>query len=196
MRSASALAAVLAVSVAIAAWTAGGAAAESPAPVDRGEVAADRLSRDAAGRVTLGDARFTGTRVAHRDGVLIERSAYLDGRRDGLTERWYPDGTLAFRATYAADRRDGTVETWWPDGTRRTEARYVDGVADGIQREWYRSGAPFKELRLENGKEAGLQRAWRENGALYTNYEARDGRIYGLKRATLCYELDDEQLAL
>ncbi|MEM6326480.1 MAG: toxin-antitoxin system YwqK family antitoxin, partial [Bacteroidota bacterium] len=62
------------------------------------------------------------------------------------------------------------------------------------QRQWYRSGALFKELHLVEGREDGLQRAWRENGDLYSNYEARDSRIYGLRRATLCYELDDEQI--
>ena len=44
------------------------------------------------------------------------------------------------------------------------------------------------------GQEEGLQRAWRQNGKLYVNYEAKHGRIFGLKRASLCYELNDENI--
>lgn len=171
-------------------------ASKIPTSIDAGEVDADRLSRDAAGLFVLGGALFTGTLVEQEAGALVERSAYVDGRRHGLSERWHPDGTMGYRATYRDGRRHGTVETWWPGGARRSEAYYVRGVADGVQREWYRSGAPFKELHLVEGREEGLQRAWRENGALYANYEARDGRIYGLKRANLCYELDGEQIVV
>ena len=167
---------------------------DSAPSVNAGEVDADRLSRDAAGLIVLDGVPFTGTRLAHKTGALVERSAYVSGLRHGLTERWHPDGTLGYRATYLEGRRNGTVETWWPNGIRHSKSHYVQGTADGVQREWYRSGTLFKELHLVKGREEGLQRAWRENGALYTNYEARDGRIYGLKRANLCYELDDEKL--
>lgn len=161
------------------------------------EVARDDLTlRANEGRVYYDGARFTGVAVRQLDGVLVERIAYRNGKKNGLAERWHPDGTLSERTTYVANRRDGVSETWWPDGTRRSQSHYTDGVADGVQRQWYRSGALFKEIHLADGQEAGLQRAWRENGALYANYEARDGRIYGLKRANLCYELDDEQLVV
>ena len=160
------------------------------------EVEADRLGRDAAGRVTRDGALFTGTLVRHENGALVERSDYADGLRHGPTERFYPAGTPATSATYRAGRRDGTARTWWADGTPRSEATYHDGVAHGTARERHASGAPFKELQLVDGQEEGLQRAWRENGALYANYEARDGRTYGRKRATLCYELNDEDFVV
>ena len=193
MRTALLVLAALAVAVGSAV---SGAAPDAPARADAGEVEADRLGRDAAGRVTLDGAPFTGTLVRHEDGVPVERSGYADGLRHGPTERFYADGTMATSATYREGRRDGTVRTWWADGTPRSEASYRDGVAHGTAREWYASGAPYKELRLVDGREEGLQRAWRENGALYANYHARDGRTYGLKRANLCYELDDEALVV
>lgn len=151
--------------------------------------------RPADGRIVHRETPFTGVAIERAsDGTLVERTAYVDGLKEGRSERWYPDGTRSDRVDYRAGRRHGTADTWWEDGTLRSESRYVQGVADGVQRQWYRSGALFKEIRLVSGQEEGLQRAWRENGALYTNYQARDGRIYGLKRATLCYELDDEAL--
>jgi hypothetical protein len=187
---------LLSLGLGAAAWSTSGAPPNALVAVDAGEVEADRLDRDAVGRVTLDGALFTSTLVRHEADVLVERSGYVDGLRHGSTERFYPDGTPATSATYRAGRRDGAVRTWWADGTLRSEATYRDGVVHGTVREWYASGAPLKELRLVDGQEVGLQRAWRENGALYANYEARNGRTYGLKRANLCYEFDDESIVV
>ena len=76
----------------------------------------------------------------------------------------------------------------------RSESAFNEGIAHGTQRQWYKSGVLFKEINLAMGKEEGMQKAWRENGKIYNNYEARNGRIYGLKRASLCYELDNEEV--
>lgn len=198
MRSASPglwLLAVLVVAI-VAAWVARQSAAPLDAEPTPIEVDRQRLVRQSeTGLVTLDGAPFTGLALdRYDDGSLAEREAYVDGRKDGRTERWLPDGTLSYRADYRAGRRHGTAVTWWADGTPRSASRYVGGVAHGVQRQWYRSGARFKELTLVEGREVGRQRAWRENGVLYSNYEARDGRIYGLKRATLCFTLDDESI--
>ena len=162
------------------------------------EVQRDRLELiPNEGTMYYGDTLFTGYGVTYYEGgQLAERTAFVDGKREGVTERWYSSGSLSFRATYKQNRRDGTARTWWQDGTLRSESNYANGVAHGVQRQWYQSGARFKELNLEQGQEAGLQRAWRENGKLYANYEAIDGRIYGLKRANLCYDLDGESIQL
>jgi len=181
--------ALLAVALVVAAGYAGPPAAQP-------ETDRDALTlRTTTGLLYHGDAPFSGIAVQHTS-KGTERATYDAGRRDGLTERWYPNGTLGYRATYTSGRRHGSIATWWPDGTPRSESHYAEGVAHGTQREWYRSGALFKELNLSDGKEAGLQRAWRENGKLYANYEARNGRIYGLKRADLCYSLNDEVIQL
>lgn len=149
------------------------------------------------GAVYNEDELFTGFAVEYFDnGQLATKTAYIDGKRRGLSEKWYPSGQVSFRGNYEQNHRHGAVRTWWPDGTLRSESHYLDGVPDGVQRQWYQSGALFKEVNLDQGKEAGLQRAWRENGKLYANYEAIDGRIYGLKRANLCYDLDGETIQL
>jgi hypothetical protein len=173
----------LVLAVGVSAW------AIAPPPTVASDVLATRVHD---GWITLHGEPFTGIAIGTHDGGRIaERVEFVEGRKHGLTERWYGDGTQAFRATYRDGRRDGTVQSWWPDGTLRSQAHFDDGVADGIQREWYRSGALFKELKLADGRESGLQRAWRENGALYANYVAKDGRIFGLKRADLCFEITD-----
>ncbi|MEM8489043.1 MAG: toxin-antitoxin system YwqK family antitoxin [Bacteroidota bacterium] len=138
---------------------------------------------------------FTGFAIqTHSKGQLAEQTYYYDGKRDGLSVKWYPNGVKSFEAGYMQNRRHGVTKNWWPDGTLRAESHYINGVAHGVQRQWYQSGALFKQLNISHGKEDGLQQAWRENGKLYANYAAVDGKIYGLKRANLCFDLDGETL--
>ncbi|MFT4621813.1 MAG: antitoxin component YwqK of YwqJK toxin-antitoxin module [Myxococcota bacterium] len=153
----------------------------------------DRLQ----GQFLLDGAPYSGfATVEGSDGTVVERAGFVDGRRHGSRDRWYPDGSPSQHVEYRRGRMHGTSQTWFRDGTKRSEGRLRDGVADGVQRQWYASGALFKEIRLVDGVEQGLQRAWRENGAIYNNYEARDGRIYGLRRSKLCFDLDDEAVVL
>ncbi|MBX2819625.1 MAG: toxin-antitoxin system YwqK family antitoxin [Rhodothermaceae bacterium] len=162
------------------------------------QIQSDSLTLVASeGRMYYEDTPFTGRAVNYfGNGHLAEVTEYVDGKREGGIERWYPSGQKSFKGQYIQNRRHGVVQTWWQNGTLRSESNYITGVPHGIQRQWYESGALFKELHLDNGQEAGLQRAWRENGKLYANYEAIDGRIYGLKRANLCYDLDGETIKL
>ncbi|MEO9967418.1 MAG: toxin-antitoxin system YwqK family antitoxin [Reichenbachiella sp.] len=147
------------------------------------------------GRVYFNNLPFDGWSVQyHLNGQLAEQIQFIEGKKMGMTNRWYQDGTLSYTAQHKANRLDGEVKSWWPNGVLRSQSNFVNGRADGTQYQWYKSGKPFKEINLKMGLEEGLQRAWRENGKLYTNYEAKNGRIFGLKRASLCYELGDETI--
>lgn len=138
---------------------------------------------------------FSGTSLRfYNEDVNAESIQYINGKRHGLYQKWFPDGTLSFEANYLDGLQHGKTRTWWKNGNLRSEAYYENGVANGIQKQWYKSGAKFKEMSIINGKEEGLQKAWRENGKIYNNYEAKNGRIFGLKRANLCYQLEDENV--
>jgi len=167
---------------------------ESPEPVSGPEIRASALQlRAGEGLVYHGETPFSGSSVSHYpNDQLAERIHYLEGKKHGLSQKWFRDGTLSFEANLLDGKRDGAVKTWWKDGKIRSESHYKKGVAHGQQLQWYPSGAQFKEMNLVEGKEEGMQRAWRENGKIYNNYEARNGRIFGLKRANLCFELSNE----
>lgn len=147
------------------------------------------------GLVFYNNQLFTGTSVTFYHGeVMAESIQYVNGKRQGKFQKWFPDGNLSFEASYANGLLDGTTKTWWKNGNLRSEAHYSKGISNGIQKQWYKSGSIFKEMTIVNGKEEGLQKAWRENGKIYNNYEAKNGRIFGLKRASLCYQLEDENV--
>tara|TARA_R110001592_G_scaffold350484_1_gene646650 strand:+ start:12298 stop:12903 length:606 start_codon:yes stop_codon:yes gene_type:complete len=149
------------------------------------------------GMVYYMEKPFTGAGIAtYPNGVVSEVITYLNGKRDGVLQRWFENGLLSFEANYEANKLNGVVKSWWSNGKQRSMANFHRGVVHGVQKQWYISGQLFKVLHIVEGKEEGLQQAWRENGKLFVNYEAKDGRIYGLKRASLCYELVDENIAI
>lgn len=138
---------------------------------------------------------FTGVAVSYySNGVLSEKTHYINGLRDGTKQKWFEDGLLSYESTYDKGVQDGIAKSWWKNGNMRSKAQFDQGIVNGTQYQWYKSGSLFKEINLVNGKEEGMQRSWRENGKLYNNYEAKNGRIFGLKRSKLCFTIDDEEL--
>ncbi len=145
------------------------------------------------GLVYYKDKPFTGTSVIYyTKNAKAAAIQYLNGKKEGLYEKWFPDGLLSFEAYYKAGRKEGITKTWWKNGALRSQSIFKNGTPDGIQLQWYKSGAKFKRQSMVNGQEQGIQKAWRENGKIYNNYEAKNGRIFGLKRANLCFELAEE----
>jgi hypothetical protein len=161
------------------------------------EVCWEDLVLDTANGVYLHQGLlFSGTSFewSFPSGRLLSSVEFIDGKKHGVSRKWYEDGTLSYEAFYLKAKLDGPSRSWWPNGKLRTESNFEEGVVHGVQKQWYQSGAIFKQRNIEYGKELGLQRAWRENGKLYCNYEAKNGRNYGLKRASMCFRVEEEQV--
>lgn len=137
---------------------------------------------------------FCGTAVLFENTIKVASTEYVEGRKDGLTQKWFASGQISYEAHYKNGRKDSVSRTWWKNGNMRTESNFENGKPEGTQLSWYRGGEKFKQINLVNGQEEGIQKAWRENGKIYNNYEAKNGRIFGLKRANLCFELKDEKI--
>ena len=147
------------------------------------------------GLVYYKDKPFSGTSVAYYDSLTLAESIdYLKGKKHGFKTKWFPSGIKSFEAKYKEGKQDEITKSWWKNGQLRSESNFRIGKVNGVQTQWYKSGVKFKERHIVEGREEGMQRAWRENGTIYNNYEAKNGRIFGLKRASLCYELEDEEV--
>lgn len=146
---------------------------------------------------TLDGKPFSGYAVNYfPDSTLRQKIGIVDGKKQHETTDYYPDGHIKFSVNYHQGKLHGEKKSWsaGPSPILLTHLNYHLGKAHGIQKKWYSTGEIFKILHLNLGKEEGLQQAFRKNGDLYANYEARAGRIFGLKRASLCFELDNENI--
>lgn len=146
---------------------------------------------------TFENAAYSGYVESYfSDGSLQQRFGVLNGLKQGEAKDWFEDGKLNYLANYYQGRLHGEKKVWYSDETHHvaTHLNYHLGKLHGLQQKWYPTGEIYKRLNINMGKEEGLQQAFRKNGALYVNYEAKEGRIFGLKRASLCFELEDENL--
>jgi len=153
--------------------------------------------RPTEGLIYRDDQPFTGRVVSTFANDIIQESIeYVSGRKYGHHKKWFANGELAFDARWQNGLLDGISTSWWSNGNKRSETNQVLGKLHGVQLQWYPSGNIFKQRNMNMGVEEGLQRSWRENGKVYNNYEAKNGRIFGLKRASLCFQLDNEEIQI
>lgn len=144
---------------------------------------------------TLNEVPYSGYAESYyQDSTLRERIVILNGRKETLTNLWYPNGNLKQIANYHNGKLHGEKKVWSADTVLLSHLNYQSGKPHGEQKTWYPTGELHKRLNINMGKEEGIQQAFRKNGALYANYEARAGRIFGLKKASLCFGLEDESI--
>lgn len=130
----------------------------------------------------------------HYNGQLVEKTGFLNGKREGPALKWHEDGTLASKKNYAENRLEGMAHTWWPNGQLSSESHYENRVRQGEQKRWYPNGQLARIMNFNHGKEEGLQQAWLQTGGFYVNYEAKNGRFFGMKRTNLCYQVKDGEI--
>lgn len=139
------------------------------------------------------------------DNILIERSTYKDGKRNGPTEMWsyegYPESKVNFKdgerdgesITYAANGkivqkihyknglRHGTWEAWnGYSGLRTFFANYTDGALNGHYERWYSNGRLAGRGMMIYDQKDGLWEEWDEQGRLTSRTNYNDGLREGL----------------
>ena len=68
---------------------------------------------------------FTGVLEAkYENGVVSERTHYLNGKRNGLRKKWFKDGLLSFQSTYVEGKQHGISKTWWSNGKLRSVSNH------------------------------------------------------------------------
>lgn len=138
---------------------------------------------------------FNGYAIVYTDdNIIIEKTGFFNGRREGKAYKYFNDGKIQRDMLYIENKLHGTAYNYFPNGKLSAESNYQLGVRDGEQKVWYKNGQLAKKRNLKNGKESGMQQAWLENGKIYVNYEAKNGRIFGMNRANLCYKLNKEKV--
>jgi antitoxin component YwqK of YwqJK toxin-antitoxin module len=83
---------------------------------------------------------------------IIERCTYVNGKLDGLYERFYLNG-IHYEKSY-----------------------YKNGILDGLCEFWYDiSGKKMKQMNFVNGKVHGIYKYWTQDGDLKENFVFNNG---------------------
>ncbi len=127
-----------------------------------------------------------GERVvrAATTGVVVERTRYAGGVRDGRDERWRDDGSRVFEGRWARDLPVGRWRHWDPIGRLSREEHYwvTAGVPTGYLETVFASDGvtTAQTLMLRDGDEwAGRVTTWHDNGQQQSLVEYRGGERHG-----------------
>lgn len=103
---------------------------------------------DELGRVVHDGVPYTGEIVeTDKNGVLVGRRTLINGRQNGLEQRWHPSGALKAELVTDMGRVVGTAKEWHENGVLAFERIFDErGVLMTIN-QWDESGNPVERPR-------------------------------------------------
>jgi len=94
------------------------------------------------------DRPFTGRILSIEKGesgdyVLADES-WKEGKKEGLSARWFSNGIKMYERNYSQGRWHGTVTRWWPNGQKMYVRAYTNGTRHGKEATWRSDGSPIQ----------------------------------------------------
>ena len=94
------------------------------------------------------DRPFTGRILSIEKGesgdyVLADES-WKEGKKEGLSARWFSNGIKMYERNYSEGRWHGTVTRWWPNGQKMYVRAYTNGTRHGKEATWRSDGSPIQ----------------------------------------------------
>ena len=84
-------------------------------------------------------------------GSLREEGNYVDGKRNGLYQRWHENGQLMEEVNYVNEKMNGLYRIWHKNGQLMEEGNYVNGEMDGLHQSWWINGQLSEKVNYVNG---------------------------------------------
>ena len=88
----------------------------------------------------------------HENGQIEEEGQYIDGKRDGLHKEWYENGNIKSERNWNSDIPIGTFTTYFINGKKETEAIHEDGKLHGKFKRWHENGVVVEEIKYKKGE--------------------------------------------
>ncbi|MGK0313974.1 MAG: antitoxin component YwqK of YwqJK toxin-antitoxin module [Saprospiraceae bacterium] len=132
--------------------------------------------------------QYTGDSLKHGwyktyspEGVLTEKSNYINGKLDGERKIFTSDGQLEVIEQYDMDALNGGFKTYHSNGNVKLEGLYTGNVLAGIVKGYYPTGELMEEVMFEENMEQGPFKEYHTNGKLKWEGTYRKGdKEFGL----------------
>lgn len=96
----------------------------------------------------LNNMPFTGRILIIEKGdsgeFVASDESWKEGRKDGLSSRWFSNGVKMYERNYKEGRWHGPVTRWWPNGQKMYVRAYTNGSRHGKEATWRSDGTPIK----------------------------------------------------
>jgi hypothetical protein len=94
------------------------------------------------------DRPFTGRILTIENGeggdYVSADESWKEGKKDGISSRWFSNGVKMYERNYSEGRWHGTVTRWWPNGQKMYVRAYTNGTRHGKEATWRSDGSPIQ----------------------------------------------------
>ncbi len=98
---------------------------------------------------------------------LLEECVYKNGIFHGPMLSYHPNGAKAFEANFMEGRQEGLFQKWSDQGILLEKKFYKNGQLEGEEEIWYLDGKPCQKATYKDGKREGRLQYWTPSGKLY-----------------------------
>lgn len=113
----------------------------------------------------------------NKKGVLVVKTNYLGGLKDGPMELFFEDGGKDSYSEWQNGVFHGEFRSYRRDGTLEIETAYRNGLIHGVLTEWTRDGKKIFEGHYQDGMRHGQLLEWNEKGELTVDEFYQNDRL-------------------
>jgi antitoxin component YwqK of YwqJK toxin-antitoxin module len=130
------------------------------------------------------------------NGQKAAQNGYLNGKLEGLQQKWFEDGTKKEVRHYSENRKVGIHEGWFENGQKRFEYFIENDIPIKTHREWYPNGQLYSLSNFDkDGQPDGEQRMWFSTGQIKSNFVIKNGRRFGFLGAKGCMGENEKKVS-
>jgi len=130
---------------------------------------------------------FSGYMVEReRNGQIVYQLPIIKGKENGRAIGMYNTGEKLMTCNFVEGKREGIFQQWWPNGRLRYLFTYHQGNYQGTQWVYFPNGRVQGEKNYSGGKEEGVQKIWDSTGKLLSNYAVKNNILYGTVSSKDC----------
>ena len=121
-----------------------------------------------------------GSSDENSNNVLLEtKGNYLDDKKDGIWETYYPNGKLKSKGIYREDNKDGLWIGYYENGELESEVNYKMGKKEGLMKIFQANGLLMARVNYKEGREDGVGEYYDENGQIELKVNYKEGKENG-----------------
>lgn len=112
-----------------------------------------------------------------KTGKLLEESNWKNDKLDGVYRSFFLDGKVGLESKYDQGKRSGPFKTWFTDGTLELDAFYTNDLPDKDWLYYDSKGEVLYTLKYELGKLLNPEVKDSINAARFVNFKSRADSI-------------------
>jgi antitoxin component YwqK of YwqJK toxin-antitoxin module len=142
----------------------------------------DLVKREGVYYKKFADVPFTGlVENYHKNGQVVKKGHYKDGKRHGLWETYDESGSLKETINFKNGKLDGTREYYLENGKVFVRSNYKDGKPHGPYKWYHENGQLSYKGKYKNGKAEDLWEYYNKYGELSDKIHYKEGVYHGQK---------------